>query len=550
MSGFLFNKARAEMITLPDLFNKGKGRVWLCGGQSNMETPLGRVKSLLNRHIHEDNRIHIFQAEKGLRFDKPAENINGKWQTAGGECLDSLFAVPYFFARALLEDEPTPIALINIAAGGTPIEGWLPEEIVKTFPTYYERLQQVRTPGFVEEKTRESEKRVQKWHEELTAADKGLSEEWYNPEYDDGGWGKRMLLDNDGLDYGAVWFRKNFFLENADGIFTLNFGRVVDSVKVYINGHRVVSVDYQYPPCTCTIPEEILQTGENLIAVRVVGEGQHPKITPGKKYELISKNISLDLSGEWKYKRGCSLPRLEPGAWFFNYPCGVYNYMLAPALGLRVDGVIWYQGESNTQSPHDYGELFTRFINHLRACYGADLPVIYTQLANFIDPNNANAENWAILREQQRNCLKLPNTAMAVTIDCGEWNDLHPLDKKTVGERLALCARRLVYKEAVISDGPVAVKAIIRDGWLTVYFEHGRELKAKNGRPLLDLLDAAGDVHRVYAEIKDDVLVAHVGSFKAERVRFGWTDNPSVVLYNAFSFPASPFELVVEVDGK
>jgi len=531
------------------------GRLWLCSGQSNMEQPLSRTRPLLDAHIKEDSRIRAFQVEKNHCFDKPAEDVNGKWESASGAFLENLFAVPYFFAKVLLENDSTPIGLLNVAAGGTPIEGWLPEEIIRDFPAHYERLVEVQAPGFIDQLQSDSDIRIQKWHKDLSATDAGLAQKWHSLDYDDSTWGNRMLLDTSGLpDQGAVWYRKKISLPKLDGPVTLYLGRVVDSVKVYVNDQLVCSIDYQYPPCTCVLPNDLLVVGENLIVIRAVSDSNRRSFTPDKSYELVHMGGRIDLNSLWKCNIGCAMPRLEPGTWFYNRPCGVYNYMLAPLLGTIVEGVIWYQGESNTAQPHDYVTLFTAFVNHLRTHFSSisqnphakeNLPIIFTQLANFVDPFGTTGDNWAMLREQQRKCLTIPNTAMAVAIDCGEWNDLHPQDKKTVGERLALCAQRLAYKKDVIFEGPTATKAIHEDGVLTIYFDNSEGLWAKNGRPMVEIIDLEGDVLTRYAIIKNNALIINVKDIlrPLSRVRFGWTDCPTVVLYNAYSLPASPFEL-------
>jgi len=523
------------------------GRVWFCGGQSNMETPISRTRMLLDKYIIDDSRIRAFQVEKGLNFDAPAADVKGEWRTATGDALDELYAVPYFFAKQLLEDDSTPIGLLCAPAGGTPIQGWLPEDIVKNYPEYYEELLPVKSPGYIDQATAEGNERVQAWHNELSAEDSGLAQGWQSPGYDDSGWENRMLLDTAGLpQHGAVWYRKRVTLPKIEGDATLNFGRVINSVKVYVNGQQVCSVDYMYPPCVCKLSAGLLQAGENIITVRVVGDANAPSFVPGKEYALIYEGGKIDLSGMWKCHAGKEMPKCPPGVWFYGKPCGVYNFMLAPLLGYSIDGMIWYQGESNTARPQIYKTLFTQFVNHMRKHFGEGLSIIFTQLANLADPGNMPGENWAILREQQRQCLSIQNTAMAVTIDCGEWNDLHPIDKKTVGERLALCARRLVYKQDVVSDGPIATNAEYQDGVLTISFSHGTGLWAKGGFPLIDVVDSTAHVHRFYAATQNEKLVAVIGDIKPTTVRFGWADSPAVSLYNAYNLPASPFELKIK----
>ena len=527
------------------------GKVWICGGQSNMEGPMVRTKVMWQNDIVEDCRIRMFQVEKGLKFDAPATDVKGSWRTAAGD-MDSLFAAPYFFARQLLTDSDTPIGLICPPAGGTPIQGWLPEDIVQEFPDYYNELLPLKEDGYIEKATEEANKNVQEWYTKLHQIDKGVIENWQDPSYDDSGWEAEMLLNPRGLpQHGSVWFRKAVNLPAIKGKVTLNLGRAENNVKVYVNGEQVVSIEYMYPPCTCTVPEGLLKEGENLIAVRLIGDGNNPRFVPGKNYSLEFDNKRVDLSGRWKRRVGAEMPKGAAGVWFYGYACGVYNYMLAPVLGYSADGIIWYQGESNTGRPDIYKAMFTRFVEHVRTYYGNDFPVIFNQLANYVDPGG-NQEGWVHLREQQRQCLSIPNTAMSVSIDCGEWNDLHPVDKKTVGERLALHARRLAYKEDIVSDGPIVKQAEISDKTkqsdavvqhkIIIHFNNAEGLWA-GGYPILDIVDKSGKTHHVYAKVKGETLEAETCCASPKKVRFGWSDCPATALYNAQNLPASPFEI-------
>jgi len=522
------------------------GKVWLCGGQSNMEWPLARTRPLLSEHIKDNAQIRAFRVEGGFRFNGPAQDVSGSWQAATGVLLEKMFAVPYFFAQAIISDN-IPIGLINVALGGTTIETWLPEEIIRTYPDLYNEFAPFKQPGYAENLKKIDEDRAENWYHTQEATDKGMSEGWYLPGYDHSSWKEKMLFDKSNLpEYGAVWYRKDVFLpEDFDGPVALSLGRIADIVRSYVNGELVPSLNGQYPPTMCIIPDGLLKPGKNTIAIQVIGPSTKPFFVPGLRYELTGKNKCISLLGPWKRRQGCVMPYLEPRKALFRVPTCNYNHMLAPVLGYDVDGVIWYQGESNTQKPQVYKALFNDFVAHLRTHYTEDLPVIFTQLASFVSPEHTTGDNWAQLREQQRQCQEIPNTAMAVTIDCGEWNDIHPKDKKTVGERLALCARRLAYGEDVACYGPSAKEAVINGGELIINFDHGVGLWAKNGRPLVEVIDSDEKSHHFYAKISEDTLVAQVGEIAANRVRFAWTDYPAVVLYNAYNLPASPFNIPI-----
>ena len=545
-----------ENFTIKNVF---VGRVWLCGGQSNMETPLSRTRLLLGDFISDDARIKIFVAEKGLNFESPQKNVCGEWKTATGEFLNEMHAVPYFFARELLENyDDAPIGLVCVPAGGTTLESWLPEKIVREHPEIHEKLVSIKKIGFVDDVTARIEKNIQSWRAALEQNDAGLEKNFHAADFDDSDWDERALIDAKGSpQHGSMWLRSKFFLKKINGDEILNFGRAENSVKVFVNGTEILHVTYSYPPCVCKIPAGVLREGENTIALRIIGDSSRPLVVPGKKYEIKFSDERVDFTKNiWKWKIGAEMEKCPSGAFFFDRPCGAYNFMLAPLLGYSCDGMIWYQGESNTGQPHNYKNLFIEFVNHIREHFGENFPVIFTQLANYIDPHSYNTVGGfgapgayvAILREQQRQCLKIPHTAMAVTIDCGEHNDLHPVDKKTVAERLSLHARRLVYGEKIISDGPTVerIEYLNDVQKVIVHFKNAEGLWAKNGHPTLMILYKDGNVFSVFAAIKNERLEAPIGLLTPRAVRFGWADCPSVPIYNALGLPTSPFEEIIK----
>lgn len=545
------------------------GRVWLCGGQSNMEGPLSRTRLSLGEFIKDDPRIRVFQAEKGLNFERPQKDVNGTWNSATGDFLNHMFAVPYFFARNLLSEGASPeialddvkIGLVCIAAGGTSIEGFLPEKIVREHPEIYEKLLTMKRMDYVKNATMESENAVNSWYDELSENDKGFAEDWKNPNLDDSDWQSRVLLDPTGSPrFGSVWLRRKFNLDSTDGEFILDFGRLENSVTIYINGNEVTNIGYMYPPCCCAVPNELLMVGENTLTVRIVGDTHTPRVVPGKDYMLLTPGGRVDFTiGKWKWRVGAKAKKCPESAFFYSNPCGVYNYMLAPLLGYSAEGMIWYQGESNTGTPHSYKTLFTAFVQHIRRYFG-EIPVIFTQIANYIDPHSyphvggfgAPGGYWAILREQQRQCLQIPNTAMAVAIDCGEYNDLHPADKKSVGDRLALHARRLVYGEDIVADGPTVERVEYNpvDTKITVHFNSAEGLWAKGGHPTMLVVFKDGSCHSIFCAIRGNTMESPVGSptgtLIPRAVRFCWADCPAVPVYNAYGLPASPFEEVIK----
>ena len=228
-------------------------------------------------------------------------------------------------------------------------------------------------------------------------------------------------------------------------------------------------------------------------------------------------------------------------------PSGLYNAMLAPLTSYAIRGAIWYQGESNA-SPlraFEYRRLFQAMIEDWRRAWDQPFPFLFVQLANFMERKSDPAESaWAELREAQMRALGLPATGMAVAIDIGEANDIHPRNKQEVGRRLALAARGVAYGEKIESSGPLYEGMKFEAGRVRVYFGHtGRGLETK-GSGLEGFALAGRDRKFVWAEARiegDTVVVSSPLVSDPVAVRYAWGDNPACNLYNKDGLPASPF---------
>ena len=229
-------------------------------------------------------------------------------------------------------------------------------------------------------------------------------------------------------------------------------------------------------------------------------------------------------------------------------PAGLYNAMIAPLTQMPIRGVIWYQGESNSGEARAflYGRLFSSLIQDWRRHWNSgNFPFLYVQLASF---DAGPEEIWPLVREGQRQTLQLTNTGMAVAIDIGSEKNVHPPDKKTVGERLALWARSLAYGEKIESSGPLFRQAIPWDGGMQVWFDHADGLVAKNGTlPGFEVAGEDGKFVAAEAIIEGQTVLARNAAIPNPKyVRYGWTNFPvRVNLYNGADLPASPFTSLV-----
>jgi sialate O-acetylesterase len=224
--------------------------------------------------------------------------------------------------------------------------------------------------------------------------------------------------------------------------------------------------------------------------------------------------------------------------------------MVAPAINYTLKGILWYQGETNTGKAKEYQQLLPALISDWRDKWQqGTLPFLFVQLPNFMEVRYLPSESqWAELRFGQFKSLSVPNTAMAVTIDAGEWNDIHPLEKKIVGERLALAARKLAYgNDKIVFSGPVYKSYVIKADSIIIEFDHtGSGLVSKGGGDLNYFEIAGEDRKFVWAEarIYDNHVIVWSSEIKDPvYVRYAWADNPeSANLYNTEGLPASPFE--------
>lgn len=224
----------------------------------------------------------------------------------------------------------------------------------------------------------------------------------------------------------------------------------------------------------------------------------------------------------------------------------LWNGMIAPLTPLPIRGVIWYQGESNSALERAplYHRIFRALIEDWRRQWGiGDFPFLYVQISNY---KSTPLEDWATLREQQLKTLELRNTAMAVTIDIGNPDDVHPTDKLDVGLRLARAARAVSYGEPVEYNGPVFRQATPEGAAIRVYFEHAKGLTAKGGTPSsFEVAGADGKWYPATAKIEGVTIVAESPEVAAPlQVRYGWANSPQCNLFNDEELPASPFTSV------
>lgn len=536
------------------------GDVWLCSGQSNMEIPMSRVAPLYEEEIASANNQYIryFEVPKEYDLSKEREKISGgHWQETNRNNIDGFSAVSYFFGKNLYETYKVPIGLINSALGGSPVQAWLSEDALKNYPEYYEEAQRLGKPGVIDSLEQIDQDRIRGWYAEVNSGDAGNSNHWEQKDLEDSGWTEFVVpgywnFDGKEKQNGVVWFRKKFEVSEAQAgqSAKLLLGRIVDADSVFVNGEFVGNTTYQYPPRRYEIPKDLLVQGENTISVKVLNERGRGGFVSDKPYEInFDDESKIELSGKWMHKAGFLTSPLQPQTFYRWKPEGLYNAMIHPIEKYHIKGVIWYQGESNTGDPEAYKTLFPDMIADWREKWGQqpeDFPFIFVQLANFMEAYDAPTDsNWARLREAQLETLQVPNTGMAVAIDVGEWNDIHPLNKKDVGDRLAQAAKNLAYGEEIVAGGPIFESYEVKGDSIEIHFKNvGDGLMAEDGE-LKEFAIAGKDQKFVWANARiegDKIVVFSPKISNPVAVRYAWANNPeNANLYNKEGLPASPF---------
>jgi len=544
------------------------GEVWLASGQSNMEWTFRMLGEAWEKEVVEtpNPEIRMLTVPRNAILGGRG-SIQAEWKTLTPPEVLDFSAVATYFARKLHRELGVPVGILNASWGGTQVEAWISRRYLVKNEFFKHRMARIEAdlsnPDYWQGMSQFMTKTLP-----ADPGNQGERDGWASPHCEESLW-KEVLLPNPWLAFGhnhsgVFWFRKTLRIPSQwiGKPLQLELGAIDKQDITYVNGVQVGATgkgfdeEHWNTPRTYIVPAEAVHSEILTIAVRaysfiyqggLIGPAESMRISPTDEVGEF-----LPLNGTWVYRMehdlGVVTPPTPPyGPGNANTPAILFDSMLKPLLGFAMRGSIWYQGESNADRANEYASLLRDMIENWRTDWGlGDFPFLIVQLANFRTPSSyESASTWARLREAQLHALQENNTGMAVAIDLGEAADIHPKNKKDVGERLALGALAKTYAREIPYSGPIYHNMVLEANGIRLYFNHASGgLLAKNGN-LKTFVIAGKDRVFFPAEALVDGYSVFVSSPQVphpEAVRYAWADNPEGCnLFNGAGLPASPF---------
>lgn len=539
------------------------GELWICSGQSNMEWQLRRAETA-EEEIPASGfpEIRLFTVEKHIAT-RPNEDLNGSWAICNPESSAGFSAVGYFFGKMLHQELGVPVGLVNTSWGGTPSESWTSRETLSTFGDFDQQLEELYGSSDEEvEKARLEQSRIEAMIKEQQDFENpeniGFKEAWMTVDYDDSDWAEMdcpaewSSVEEIGTLEGVLWMRTEIEIPDSwnGKALSLELGPVDEMDITYINGVEVGTnriISNWNVPRYYQVPASLVKSGELQLAIRIVNTNAqggifgHPEEL--KIFPTENKDESpVMLAGSWKYRIAYKFPEV-PMVNNSHTPSVLYNGMLHPLKNMAIKGAIWYQGESNQTRAVQYRTIFPGMIEDWRKTWRqGDFPFYFVQIAPY---DYGSSQTSPELREAQFLTLsKVKNTGMAVTMDIGNPDDIHPTNKRDVGKRLALWALAMDYGKDIVFSGPLYREQSIEGSKIRLHFNYTGSGLVAAGGPLTHFEIAGEDqvYHPAEAVIDGEtVLVSSPEVDLPVAVRYGWSNTAEPNLSNVEGLPASSF---------
>ncbi len=578
------------------------GDVWVAGGQSNMEWNVADTGSQATDAVAaaNDPQVRYLRTPK-VTSNRPEQTIAANWTVLSPVTAPSMGAVGFWFANALRKETGVPIGILEINWGGTRAEPWTDLSTLATDPLYTDDVAELkrkvdawnslpapqRDRAF-EDARRKFQSEGTAWWSSVNAGDPGARDKWFSKEdpADISEWGTVTLPAKWSLDParkawdGIEWYRRTVEIpaEWAGKECFIDLGSIDDADIVFLDGRPIANTIADWTTQRhYRVPASLVKAGPATIAIEVLDlQGEGGLVGTAEQMRMTcpeAGNASVPLAGEWRARRGREAKEIAPPpqrprrdqapGMGYGDPGAMFNAMIAPFAGLQVTGAIWYQGESNASNMRDaeaYRTLLPLTIRSWRAAFDQpDMPFGIVSLAAFHQfvPGAATSGIWPTLRDAQLGTERTsPNTGTIATIDVGDAADIHPRDKRTVGERLARWATATAYgKPDTAWRGP-RTKSARRDGdgiFIDFDVERGR-LATRDGKAPDGFAIAGADGVFVLAEAElrppSGIRLRSDRVAMPTEVRYAWQDNPANanVIDELSKLPAHPFRIRVEAD--
>ena len=552
------------------------GDVWLLSGQSNIDVHIERVYPQYTTEVdnYENTNIRLFRVQNetsthGVKDDIRPTSIN--WKPLNKQNAWPFSAVGYFLGKKMFEKNKVAQGIIVNSWGGTPIEAWISEDSLKAdYPMLIKKTQMYQSDNYVRAQMQANGAASQQWDAILNQNDPGYAD----AACDDSQW--TTVNQNNWMwrGTGSVWLRQhiNIDKEHAGKPARLLLGTLFDQDITYLNGKEIGHTYYQYPPRRYDIPEGLLREGDNVIAVRFINKYGAAHFIPEKPYMLcfgddrLSQNPMpkdvIPLGAQWKMRVGTEMPQCPSGdVSLQNLPTTLYNAVLYPLAPYAINGIVWYQGESNTGNPAPYADYLKKLIGCWRDRWqDQQMPFVIVQLANYDgrqqtafprpitpQPEPVNS-GWAQLREAQRTVAKTDAKAeLAVINDLGETVDIHPLRKKEVAERISLCFDKLIYNNKV-KLSPEVVSTQVSDAAIQLTLDQPIQ---EGDLYTFEVCNNGSDKYQnVPATSRGNVitlLCPNASQSPYLKIRYAWKDDPKQANVRSLSgLPMSSFEITIK----
>ncbi len=549
------------------------GEVWICSGQSNMEMMVGdfgggyqgtkdSAKELESANMPPIRLMDLSNVvSSSPASEAPCEKLGGEpgsWHICTPATARPFSAVGYFFGRGLHDKLNIPIGLIGANWGGTPAQSWTSAEGLRPFPQYAEALAAIATKESVAALRAKSEAAVATWKTNL---EKHIVDEFAKTTFSADS--KTISLpaifgaELSKFD-GVIWCQREFEIPATSPMhpLVLSTGAIDDMDVVFIDGvpvARTLEMGNWDHPRSYTLAA--LKPGKHTITLAVIDTGGQACATgtPDQWSLSATGETPISLAGNWTVRTGSTVAKLprypqtaEVTAWT---PTALFNGMIAPLIPMRVSGAVWYQGESNRGDPAHYGKLFPAMIQdwrkHFNQGWEANAQPLGFYFAEIAPFNYGDGKPLTLdLRNAQRQALALPFTGMASTMDVGNLADIHPNDKKSVGDRLARLALKTTYgMSSIETSGPVIESATIRGETLRLTFTHATGL---NGDPNgFEVAGADKVFTKANVAVDGTTLILTGYTTTPHYVRYANQELSEVRMWNGEKLPMVPFEVEI-----